>query len=377
MFIAHKIAAMMFVTSMILLIVLISVKCITCANEYIFDCPRVKNQDCDYDVMFFCHDQFKEMNYFDRQHTIDCSDDDSQPVLTYFVYGIHFNDCQISEISVDIFTSYSYLRTLNISSMQLEHMSSGLFRGSKNLRKIIASHNRLSVIRTDQFVLAKDILLSVDLSFNNIDKIEKGAFNGPLTHFSSLDISHNNIHRIPFDAFHNMGALRHLDLSHNQMKSIEIGTFAHQRRLKTLDLAFNMITVVDLGRALPQLGWIEDFILFGNPLNSVSGWNPQLFPHLKWSENFAIASPPPKDDVMDKITAIARDAEQLLNHDTNTVESSEIIIVWITAFGSISSVMMLIVFVLLFVRQSRHLQSSQSQLKSIWSRWRENELGGW
>lgn len=349
-------------------------------NGYIHDCLLYWGPGYNDILTFLCQDHHQVNNYFVPGATRECSNETTTFQTGNGIATIHFRDCQISQLSGDIFPSYPALRTLNMSSMELNHLPSAFFGGAIKLETFLASHNQLQVLRVDQFALASK-LTAVDLSFNNISTIETGTFDDRSSSLVSIDLSHNQIHLIPFETFHKLVNLKMLNLSHNRMESIEIGTFSNQRNLNTLDLSFNAFTVIDLGVVLPHIGAIARFFVEGNPLaDNISGYKQQLFPHLIWTDKFAAALPTSHrtdDNAVDnsRDQSSSNDSQGERNGNRNpfdstiSVDLSNSPIIWIILVGIALTIAMLAA---LFIRLKRFERIYWAE----WTNGKNNEYHG-
>lgn len=326
-------------------------------KQYVSDCYQTGSVDDKFAVTFFCSDQYHVISYFEFDFIKYCRNSSHPYLMESRTEKIRFDDCQMSQISLKIFATFKNLRILDISSMELELLTLEVFMGADALEELNVSQNQLSVIRLNQFLLAES-LKSVNLSYNNIRTIEKGAFNYRVNQLTLINLSHNQIRQIPSQTFHKLPHLLQLNLSHNQLKSIEMGTFAKQINLNTLDLSFNMIKAIDLEKVLPHKSWIHRFFIESNSLHRVSGYNQHLFPHSIWSKSFVLSRPPPNDHVIEKLSDIASNIRKS-NDGVYTVQSTNSGVVWTLTLAT--SVSMLVVF----VKQTRQLQSFQIQLNSM------------
>lgn len=242
-----------------------------------------------------------------------------------------FKNCQISRFESKIFELFRKLRTLDISSIELEYLRNDLFFNADKLVKLIASNNLLTEIQSIQFNAQLEY---ADFSFNKINRIAENAFMkaaslkklnlshnamtalksntlnflpklieldlshnkieetgdamlSRLVNLEYLDLSHNFVKQINIDVFMGAHALKELNCSHNNI-NIRTDTFDHLPNLELLDLSFNAIKEIHVATFV-KLGKLKTLNLSHNNLtNLVLGTfsNKMHFQSLDLSDNF-------------------------------------------------------------------------------------------
>ncbi|XP_006820699.2 uncharacterized protein LOC102804019 [Saccoglossus kowalevskii] len=195
------------------------------------------------------------------------------------VQTIDLSDNKLTgEIPIDAFKGLERLSSLDMSVNNINGMlKSGIFNSqSKSLHKLDLSYNKIEQFAENVFYNTT-VLRMIDLSHNNLSKIDGTIPYRHLFDCTHLDLSHNNISQIVSNAFFGMNALQYLDLSYNALNvgglfeynstvflpirnslsnlvlsgnnldSIHPGTFQVLYNLKNLDLADNNIEVLGQG----------------------------------------------------------------------------------------------------------------------------------
>ena len=168
---------------------------------------------------------------------------------------------------------YSALNEFNFKSLD----SKVLPDVSDSLMHLVLHHNDITSLYADMFINL-GILSMLDLSWNKIAVIEKGAFNGlKMLYYLRLDgnnirienayikdlnetlevlhLSYNRITHIPEDYFEHFGMLQELYLGRNRITFLSPNTFKGLPMLSNLQLSYN-----DLKTLQRNIFASEDFI---------------------------------------------------------------------------------------------------------------------
>lgn len=133
---------------------------------------------------------------------------------------------RISRISPGAFNHLQNLLTLDLSINELELLPKERLQGLKSLRSLNVSHNSLRSL--EEFTSELIYLQVLDVSFNQLDEIEKGTFRH-LVGLTELHLMGNRMTSIASDAFKYLSALQVLDLRRNYFEQIPL------RALKPLE----------------------------------------------------------------------------------------------------------------------------------------------
>ncbi|XP_031639016.1 slit homolog 3 protein-like [Contarinia nasturtii] len=160
------------------------------------------------------------------------------------------------------------IKTIDLSFNKIKSVKYGIF--GEKLESVNISHNELIIINST-FVQQRCMLLhSLDVSYNQIETIENGAFNNSV-HLRFLNLSNNNISNLNNELFRKLFDLKSLDLSHNKLTSIEPYAFFIQINLVRLDLAHNNISKFNGNMFSDLMGNIEFMSIEHNPVEEVNG----------------------------------------------------------------------------------------------------------
>lgn len=255
-------------------------------KEFIGDCLHTDTIQPNV-LTFICFDHFRPINYFEHDHSIECSNS-SLANNTSTVGSVNFAGCQMSRIKYNIFDAVKNLNTLNISAIELQYLPKEFFNGAQNLKNLFASKNRLKDIPESQFIYAIQ-LTKVDFSFNKINNIARDAFSG-VKHLEVLNISHNNINMLTSGSFGPLENLKFLDLSFNRILKIDKLAFVPLTNLEFLSLANNQLSCIEQG-ALIHKNYLEIVHLNNNKLTDLNGLKysslPSLYSFVIFGNNFS------------------------------------------------------------------------------------------
>lgn len=153
------------------------------------------------------------------------------------------------------FNAIEKLDDLNINML---HLNGGILDLSNNgiskLRIPYGDHSRLTylILHSNNITDASLIdlqyqndLMTLDLSRNQIPKLNEKSFLHLPASLNFLDLTCNNIESIEPSTFLHVWHLKTLMLSHNSLKTIEYGAFRGLTSLLHLDLSFNRIGMLD------------------------------------------------------------------------------------------------------------------------------------
>lgn len=144
---------------------------------------------------------------------------------------------RISRISPGAFNNLQNLLTLDLSVNELELLPKERLQGLKSLRCLNISHNSLRSF--EEFTSELGLLKVLDVSFNQLDHIEKGTFRH-LISLTELHLMGNRVTAIASDAFKYLNGLHVLDLRRNYFEQIPL------RALKPLETHIKTIKIEGL-----------------------------------------------------------------------------------------------------------------------------------
>ncbi|XP_067213721.1 protein artichoke [Linepithema humile] len=182
-----------------------------------------------------------------------------------FLRRLHLSDNQINDVGRGTFGSVTRIGTIDLSRNFIKKIDFQMFHQLQYAELIDVSENFVTTIEKLAF---KDLYLAkVNLSHNEISKIEPGAFEN-CANITSLDLSYNkidNISRYSFDStsyamemqlsynlltslnqvpLHNMTGMKVLNVSHNLIHSVPRQTFPKLYELHTIDISHNNLSEI-------------------------------------------------------------------------------------------------------------------------------------
>lgn len=142
-----------------------------------------------------------------------------------------------------LFTTFTNLDQMTISSSGLARIQTGAFDGAQRLTILLVLFNRqLRTIQPNAFVGAS-ALTNIDLGENEIDTIHESAFNG-LMSLRFLLLDNNKISQIPFNVFQPLPLVEVIVLDHNLLTSLSGRIFSNNPRISQINISDNRINAI-------------------------------------------------------------------------------------------------------------------------------------
>ncbi len=136
------------------------------------------------------------------------------------------------------------LETLDLSENKIERITSDMFYGLINIKKLILKKNCLEYIEQGLFDLNMSRLIELNLSSNNLISIEKDIF-AELPNLKFLSLGNNQIETIEANSFDRLTSLDTLLLNGNRLNNLSNEIFKGlENSLKYLNLAQNALSVI-------------------------------------------------------------------------------------------------------------------------------------
>jgi hypothetical protein len=136
------------------------------------------------------------------------------------------------------FRDISRLKHLDISNNEIFRLEAGSFSGvTEHLQGLNLSKNKLttaSLIQEFSRTLWK-ALIHLNLSHNHMQRIDEGLLSN-MVKLEQLDVSSNHLRAVCESDFRQLNSLQMLDLSHNAIHKVDIKAFTWTRSLAVLDL---------------------------------------------------------------------------------------------------------------------------------------------
>lgn len=158
--------------------------------------------------------------------------------FSYFL-EIFFKNCRFREIDSDYFKLFENLKIFNASNVELESLSSEVFRKAIMLTDLHLSQNKLTEIPPHLFTTNK-YLRNIDFSGNLINKVDPLAFVGA-DKSAIIDLSRNNLSELSYELFTNLTELTFLNISYNHIVRLDSNNVVLSN-LCTLDVSHNNLT---------------------------------------------------------------------------------------------------------------------------------------
>lgn len=175
---------------------------------------------------------------------------------------IHLDRNQLTEIHEGVFHSRYTNLSLHFSYNNI------LFIGEealpwKGVTSLYLRNNKLRNLKF-QFPLT---LIILDLSYNSISVVERGAFDG-LKDLKYLQLNNNLLHTLQYGCFLALKNLRTLQLANNTIEMVE-GLFNGLNSLQVLNLSNNSITELPIMAILSDLHSLLDLDISNNYLTEL------------------------------------------------------------------------------------------------------------
>lgn len=155
------------------------------------------------------------------------------------VTDIHLNNLGIRYVSPGAFKELANLKRIYLSSNNITDLASDVFKNNEKLTVLDLSHNTIREVNSFMLNEKKMYPISLNLSHNQIDLLEKQLFQTVFFNLSSLDLSYNKI--VDFDIRQINSNISSIDLSHNDI----LGTRGCLYSIPKLRISHNLIKVLE------------------------------------------------------------------------------------------------------------------------------------
>ncbi|KAK7067037.1 Leucine-rich repeat neuronal protein 1, partial [Halocaridina rubra] len=162
-----------------------------------------------------------------------------------------------------MFQKMSRLEYLNAGKNSISTIFHDSFKGSKALKILILSNNRVNYIE-DEALIDLSALQVLDLEHNLMGSLYKEWFHG-LGNLIILKLSHNRIHNIPASVFISLTSLSSLDLAGNRVSNVDPRAFSGLISLQELNMKDNLLSNIPTA-AMKSLPTLDMLLLDQNPL---------------------------------------------------------------------------------------------------------------
>lgn len=180
------------------------------------------------------------------------------------VQHINLSDNKITKI--DFLHNYNNLVSLDLSFNKIQKLGAGIFEYQRNLKHLNLSNNEIRNISKDSLKGLR-ALVNLDLSFNNLEEFHKLAFK-ELHSLRVLKLSNNQITYLETGLFQAAKYLEELWLDNNQLLEVPYAVFADVVVLQYLSLSNNLVDSVGEDQ-MPNLTDLRTLLLDGNVINEI------------------------------------------------------------------------------------------------------------
>jgi len=161
------------------------------------------------------------------------------------VTSLTLENCKISHIFPNSFSTLTTLQELYLSMNDIETLAENSFQGLEStLQKLELHSNKIKSLLHRLF---SDLILLdyLDLRVNEIDSFRWAV--GSVTNLKTLYLTSNKLRQVRRDFFANLKSLDLLGLSGNEIEHIDIDSFNDALMLKTLYLSSNKLSQIKRG----------------------------------------------------------------------------------------------------------------------------------
>ena len=162
----------------------------------------------------------------------------------YYLEELRLDNCKIQSMLTSTFSSTPNLISVNLENNYIIGLSQTAFHRLTKLRNISLAGNKIERLSNTNFNGLK--LHTLNLSANKIAYIPIGAFD--YLEVSSLDLSYNEIAHLFEGTFdHSISSLKYLDLSDNPIQNLQKRIYWKLKNLETLKLSKIGLRELDVG----------------------------------------------------------------------------------------------------------------------------------
>lgn len=176
----------------------------------------------------------------------------------------------LPEIQCD---SSSQVETIDFSQSRIKNIPNvaSPYSDFLSVQTFNLSHNEIDqlLIKSNRLISTAVNLITLDLSYNNIQIVPTDYGPNRFTMLASLNISHNNICSLESECFKNITQLQTLNLNNNRIPSVTASIFRYLKTLIVLDLSYNAIASIDANSFL-NLRKLKLLNLAGNKLSTIT-----------------------------------------------------------------------------------------------------------
>lgn len=203
-------------------------------------------------------------------------------------HKVELEQLMIQKISRVVFRNFTHLESISLRVNRIETIEDEAFKENKKLIVINLSDNNLSKINKKTFHGNLDELEDLKLNYNRIDFIESGAFDD-CPKLEMIDLSYNCLQKLSSDLFRKSSGLKFAHFTDNAITELAHDVFNSKTELLYLDLSNNKL------KKIPEIALriIDEFLLSNNEIelfdlnyHEVDVKKTPAIRHLRLSRNF-------------------------------------------------------------------------------------------
>ncbi|XP_055014325.1 toll-like receptor 3 isoform X2 [Boleophthalmus pectinirostris] len=199
-------------------------------------------------------------------------------VLSLIYLGLNNNDIKILKTGDFNFLRQSSLLVLNFSSVPLTTVEPGSFKNIASLRTLVLDGSKIGtpVLSKICIELSGSDIEALSLRKMNLLSLTNTTFTGLInTSISSIDLSDNQVNKIEVGSFLGLHKLQSLIMTDNKIKQLKNGTFEGLQSLKMLNLTRAFDSKVSSQQvienfAFQHLGAVQTLILQGSTIGKIT-----------------------------------------------------------------------------------------------------------
>jgi Leucine-rich repeat (LRR) protein len=187
----------------------------------------------------------------------------------------------ITEIDDQAFNGLgSTLQELNIQYNNLSHIPVTALSKLNSLLRLDLTHNNLGKLEAEDALPTLTKLYDINLAYNKITDIHKNLFENNKNNLQTINIGHNQMREIPASALRGFRKLMALHLHNNKFAKLPKLSFMNLPVLSLLNLASNRLESIDR-QALLNVPSLRYFYLTGNKLTTILPYQFNSFEELE------------------------------------------------------------------------------------------------
>lgn len=195
------------------------------------------------DSVDFSKNKYLTEFQLDHHHT---TSQQLHPLSLAPITSLNLSDCSLGD---QLLTASAGAANQNNNQQQSQNSSSTnqmFFAALGELASISLRNNKFRDLLNVANLFGKNRQLkSLDLSHNQLERLNGHLFNANASQIQELRLNHNKLAELPDQLLFNLRKLRHLSLGHNRLAQLNSKMFLTNQLLESLDLSYNQITTLN------------------------------------------------------------------------------------------------------------------------------------